>query len=400
MKRCLLLILVVCLFLVGNTVGVYSVLTSQRELLVWDFQPLWQAGRWIGEDRGSPYSAEMTHLLQMQSYGRLAGEGEDPHAFVYPLYVLLLVWPLIFLPLPWAQAAWFTMLELGVVAGVIGVLTLTGRRPSVRQALLTVMWGFLLYPIAWALALGQVSILIFALIIVALLALQAGLDSWAGVCLALATAKPQMSFLLVPVLLLWALGRRRYRFLLFFAGAMGVLLLLSFAVLPGWLMDTLRSGAGYLKVWSFPSPVALLGESITGPWGGKVSAVLGALLLVGLAWAWWRERRRRSPPVWVVGLTLVVTELVAPRTSVANQVSLLLPLTTVLASWAARGRGWKWAGVVAAVVLLAGPWILDILLLSSVGNTVRYREQHVLLAPLLPAVTLLLLIISWAESRI
>lgn len=394
MRKRALLFLLLSLFLIGNTVGVYALLTAQREFHVWDFQPLWQAGRWIVEGRGDPYSGEMTRFLQIQSYGRLAEESEDPHVFAYPLYVLLLLGPLFLLPLPWAQAVWFTLLELGVVVGVIGTVRLAGWRPSTHRTLFTVMWGFFLYPVAWALLLGQVSILIFALMVVALLALRTGREGWAGVFLALMTAKPQMSFLLVPALLLWALGQRRYRFLGFFAGTMGTLLLGAFLVLPGWLAGVLGAGVRYFEVQPFPPPVAMLGETIAGERSEAVTLALVILLLAGVAWAWWRQRASGFLPMWPIGLTLVVTTLIAPRTSVVNQVLLLLPLCLLLADldrWGQRG-GLLLLAAVIQVALLFGLWAVDLLCLPPWNSGEHVHAQQQVISPILP--TLLLLVLA------
>jgi hypothetical protein len=400
-NRRALLVLSLLLFCVGNTVGICFALTARKSLHVWDFQPLWQAGRWIVEGRGSPYADEMTRFLQMHSYGRLVEPGEDPRAFVYPLYVLLLVFPLVFLPLPWAQAAWFTMLEIGLVIGIIGAVRVAGWRPSARWTLLTVGWGFFLYPLAWALALGQVSILIFALTVAALLALQRGREGWAGILLAMATAKPQMSFLLVPALLAWTWFQRRWRFLLSFAGALGVLLALSFVVDPGWLTGALRAGAGYFEAQPFPSPVAMLGGAIAGAQGGTAALTLVVVLLAGLAWAWWQERRSLDLPTWAIGWTLVVTLLVAPRTSMVNQVSLLLPLCLLFAHLTRRGRWGRSAAVVIQIALLVGLWVIDLAWFPPLDSGEHWHAQQRVISPILPALLLLALATRpwWACKR-
>jgi len=389
-RKSALLIVLILLFLVSNTIGVYATLTSRKQLHVWDLQPLWQAGRWIVEGRGSPYSDEMTRLLQMQSYGRPAQQDEDNRAFVYPLYILLLVLPLIFLPLPWVQAAWFTLLELAALVGIVGAMRVAGWSLSIRRVLLMAIWAFLLYPMTWAMALGQVSIVILALLVVALLSLQAGWESWAGVCLALTTAKPQMSFLFVPALLLWAVMQRRGRFLLSFIAAMGVLLLASFAVYPSWLADVWRATASYFESQPFPPPVALLGKAIAGEQEGVVTLALVALLLAGLAWSWWRERHARPLPVWSIGFTLVVTTLIAPRTSLVNQVMLLLPLTMVLRDLGARGVWGKVAGVGLALAILATLWGIRALGMIP-SDPLGYRVEHVIISPILPVALLVLI---------
>jgi hypothetical protein len=375
------------LFLAGTTVGIYLGLTSRRPLHVWDLQPLWRAGRWIAAGRGSPYSDELTDLLQLESYGRPAAVGEDPRAFVYPPYALLVVLPVIVLPLPWAQAAWFTVLLLGIVVGIVGAMRLAGWRLPAWQMLLTVLWGSLLYPIAWAFALGQVSILVFALLVAALLAIRSGREGWAGVLLALTTIKPQMSFLLVPALLLWALAKRRFWLLGSFGGAMAVLLLGSSIVVPGWPAQVVRAGAGYFEAQPFPPPVALLGEGV-GSAGWMVTGLLLVLLLAGLAWAWWRERHAPVLPPWATGLTLVVTALVAPRTSIVNQASLFIPLCLLFAEMARRGRCWQWVAFALGVLLLVGLWAVDLLCFPPLNSGEHWHAQQRILSPVLPSLLL------------
>ena len=388
MRRQLVLVLLIVLFVVANTAGAYFLLPSRRSMNVWDFQPLWQAGRWIFEGRGDPYSEKMTSLLQQRSYGRPAKQGEDDRAFVYPLYVLLLMLPMLFMPLPLAQAAWFTTLEFAGVVAIVGSMRLTRRRGRPLQILLMVLWGFLLYPVVWALALGQVSIVIGALFVVALLALQADRGGWAGICLALTTAKPQMSFLLVPGLLFWALSKRRYRFLVSFAAAMAVFVLLSFAALPGWLGGVLRAGRGYFAVQPFSPPVALLGSWVGGTIGRALTALVLALLLVTFARAWLRRRDGDPPPVWAAGLTLAITALVAPRTSIVNQASLVLPLLLLLTEMARLDRPGRQVAAVLAIALLAAPWIVDLLWLPALNSGEHWHVQHRVLSPILPTVLL------------
>ena len=392
MRKSALLIVLVALFLVGNTVGIYTTLTSQKKLLVWDLQPLWQAGRWMIEGRGSPYSDELTHLLQMQSYGRPAQKDEDNRAFVYPLYILLFLLPLFLLPLPWAQAAWFTVLELAAVLGAVGAMRVAGWELSARRVLLVTLGALVFYPMTWALLLGQVSPPVFALMMATLLALRAKQDSWAGTCLALTTAKPQMVFLLAPTLLLWAVAQRRYRFLVSFAAALGALMLASFVVCPSWLMGTWRAATSYYEAQPFPSPVALMGEVIATKQASAVTVVLVLSLLAGLTEAWWREWRTQPLPMCAISFTLVVTTLIAPRTSLVNQVMLLLPLVMVLHDLSARGVWGKVIGTGLALATVVGMWGVRAAGVIP-SDPLGYRVEHVILSPILP-VTLFLVMLA------
>lgn len=398
MNKTILLILVTGLLFAGSTWGIYTALTSQRVIMIWDFHPVWVAGRWIVEGRGSPYSEEMTREIQIRSYGRPAEGDEDPHTFAYPPYVLVLILPLLFLPLPWGQAIWLTALLFGVVISTIISMKHAGWHPSPPLTAFTLLWALLLHPVAWSLGLGQVSILIFALIVLGLQALRRGRDEWAGICLALATAKPQMSFLIVPALIGWAILHRRYRFLASLGSAMAVLLIGSFVILPTWPRDFIQSTQAYLAQRPFPPPAMMLGNALFGKQTRILAALPAILLLVGTIWAWYRKRDTVLLSTWVVAVTLTVTTLIAPRTSKVNQVVLLLPLCLIFADLP-TGR-WKWSIIlVVEIILLAGPWALE-LTLRQMSDELRRPLQHQIISPILPSLTLIALLAQgWWANR-
>jgi hypothetical protein len=75
MKGRALSVLLVCLFLVSNTAGIYFASTSWRSLQVWDL-PLWQAGRWIVEGRGDPYGDGIFALFIAMMLALRSGQDE------------------------------------------------------------------------------------------------------------------------------------------------------------------------------------------------------------------------------------------------------------------------------------------------------------------------------------
>jgi hypothetical protein len=137
--------------------------------------------------------------------------------------------------------------------------------------------------------------------------------------------------------------------------------------------------------------VALLGRAIGGEWAEIVTLALAALLLVGLAWAWWRERRSRTLPLYAVGMTLVVTTLVAPRTSMVNQVSLLLPLFLFFVDLTRRCRRGRPTVAVIQVVLLVGMWAIDLLGFPSLSSGEHWHAQQRVISPILPILLLIVL---------
>jgi Gpi18-like mannosyltransferase len=88
---------------------------------------------------------------------------------------------------------------------------------------LTVLWGILLYNSVRTVILGQFAGIVFLGIVATIFALRRQREGIAGVLLALTTMKPQMSFLLIPALLIWGLGQRRWRFLAAFFLSLAVL---------------------------------------------------------------------------------------------------------------------------------------------------------------------------------
>src|SRR5258708_28884585 len=89
--------------------------------------------------------------------------------------------------------------------------------------------------ILWQLA-GSVAFLI----ILAVWALKSKRDILAAVSLALASIKPQMVFLILPLLVIWALLNKRSRFVLSLVLSLGMLAGLSFISIPSWLGDMLN----------------------------------------------------------------------------------------------------------------------------------------------------------------
>ena len=398
--------LLIALCLLASTVAFHRLLTGRRAVTVWDLQPLWEAGRWLLAGRGSPYSAALTERLQRLSYGRPALAGEDPRAFVYPPYVLLLVAPILPLPLAWAQAAWFTVLLTSVFLGVLGTLRLVGWNGSPGRALLAVLWATFLYPVAWALLLGQVALVIFALIVGALWACDRQRLGWAGALLALATAKPQMSFLLAPALLAWVLlgpwrasnPRGARTFLTAFAGTLGALCAASFLAVPAWPVELARAGQGYLEAQPFAPPVVLLGAALPRPWAAAVTGAALLLLAAWLAWLWWRGWASARLPLTAVAATLVVTALTAPRTSIVNQAPLLLGLWLGLEGLARAGWPGKAAAAALWLLLLGGLWALDGWCFPALASAEHARAQQHIISPILPLVTLSLLTLRAARG--
>jgi len=358
--RQLALVLLLLLFLSALVAATYLLFTA-RYPGANDFASRWAGARAFWRDGLSPYSEEATRQIQLLIYGRpIPPEEEqefDPGPFAYPFYTVFLLLPLVWVSYPLAQAIWLVTLEACLLGGLLLALRIYEWRPPRWLLACTAVWMLLVYPHARALILGQFSIFVFAMVALALWGLKERRDVVAGICLALSTVKPQMSFLFIPLLLWWALRARRYRFIVSFSGAIGAMLAASWLALPSWLGEFLTQVARYPNYTAIGSPIWIVTHLIfpvLGTWGEVALSLLTVACLAAAAqWAFCYQSEAAFE--WVVGLCLIVTNLVALRTATTNYVLLFLPLAMVFRSLQRSHRG-AWSILLVEALSLVGLW--------------------------------------------
>jgi len=365
--------------------GAYSVFTSQIPSGN-DFYPRWKGTRSLILEGKDPYSDEVTLAIQHGIYGRPARQDEDQVAFAYPLYVSLFVLPFSLFPYPQAQALWMSALVLFTLTTVIiMVQTLDWKLSLVGLAALS-LWCVLFYPTSRSMILGQLSIVVLALLAMTLWAMQSGRPVLAGCCLALSTIKPQMIFLVIPFLLLTALRRKNSRLVVAFFAAVTVLLLISFLALPTWLHSFI-TGLGHYQAYTSiyregRSPLGVVMDHLLPSPLSSWAALLASLALVGyMVYVCIQSLRERADVCRALFTTIIVTLLIPAQTGTANQVLLILPLIY----WLCQRRRNRVTALSLSLVLLAGPWILFL-------STFWQRNgEHAIMAAPLPLITLAML---------
>ncbi len=351
-----------------------------------DFYSRYVAWRAFLLEGRNPYSDEVTRSIQVAINGRPAQPGEDENALIYPWYAVVVQWPFVYLPWPWARALYMVLCQVFIVAGLALTAQLLHWKLSPALFASTAVWAVLFYPEGRGLILGQLVITQYILTVLALWLLREKREVLAGVCLALTTVRPTAVFLLVPFLLLYGLARRRFRFVLACLIALIVFFLAGFIFLPSWLADWLYRMGRYPAYTIGQSPVWLLAHRAL-PLGTAGEWLLTLACVGGLGWAWWQACRpaRDDAFFWALGVTLVVSDLVVPRSATTNYIFLLFPIYLV---FAALGRNWPRAGpwVVLALeaISLAGLWWL---FAATVQGDV---EQPIMFIPLLVVVGLAL----------
>ncbi len=265
-------------------------------------------------------------------------------------------------------------------------------RPAPWLMIIGIAWAITFYPAVRGLFLGQPGTMVVCLEIVALWALAKNHDVLAGFVLALSTFKPQLGFLIIPFLLLWAARSGRWRFVISFVIVVGVLFGASFVLLPSWLTEWLAQTSLYTSYTRIGSPVWIV-ANIYLPFLGQPGELAISAILVGLVlWAWvpiiWR--RDNSLFDWTAALTLTVTHLILIRTATPHFVVTLLVIVFYFRELYRSGG--PWPVLATMIVLTVGLWWLFL------ATLVNHFESPVVYLPL-PWGSLILLVLTWRRWR-
>ncbi len=342
-----------------------------------DFVPRYLGSRMYLMEGINPYSDEVTRESQFWYYGRPARPGEDPVTYLYPLYAIVFFGiPALFENFAFARALWMTILQAALVAGVFLSLRLVDWKVKPLKLAALLIFALLWYSGVRNVINGQIAALNTVLIIWGLLAIQRKEDVLAGFLLALSTIKPQMVYLLLPFIVLWALSVRRYILLASLAGSAVGLFVITMALIPTWPIQMLQQIVAYPGYTDIGSVVSILANGLPGIRGviNITLNVLGFLYLFA-EWffAWGKDERWFT---WTALMTLVLTNFIALRTATTHFVALIPVMLLVFRVWEQR---WKAGGVqwmyATLVVLLVGLWAL---FLGTVEGNV---EQAVMYLP-------------------
>jgi hypothetical protein len=154
--------------------------------------------------------------------------------YYYPPWLALACVPLAALSFPVAKVSWVYLSYQGLVLAGRWLREIPGR-PS----RMTIVLGLLAVPACIAVHMGQTSVLVLLLLVVAWRLIERRSDWWAGVALAWLTFKPQLTVVVVPAVLIWSGRQGRWGVARGFAAMLGALCLGCALVVPSWPRDML-----------------------------------------------------------------------------------------------------------------------------------------------------------------
>ena len=349
-----------------------------------DLYPGWLAARELLLHQRDPYSPEITVEIQTGYYGRPinGARPNDPtnqQAFAYPVYVAFLLAPSVKLPFSQVQLI-FRWLLAGLTAlSVVLWLHIIGLRLSWVPAIVVVLLVFGTFPVVQGIKLQQLSLLVAALIAGSTFLLVKGRLTLAGILLALAMIKPQLTVLLAAWLMLWAFSRLylRWKFAAAFVLTLAALMGAGELLLPGWIHEFYVAVLAYRK---YAVSLSLLGE-LTTPTLGLLLTVAALSITAIICWNARNVRALDREFCRTTSLVLAVTVVVIPTIAPYNQPLLVPGALLVGVSW--MGEHWSellrtnlfiriFRGV--AAVCLAWHWISATVLAAASFFSSRAQE--------------------------
>jgi hypothetical protein len=309
----------------------------------------------------NPYSEEVTARSQRMIYGRLAKPDEDRQRFAYPFYVIFFYIPFAFFTWDWAQAAGIVTLEFALVLQAILSMRLYKWSPPRLLLAFTLLWSVTWYHAARTIILFQFAGIAALLIVLGLWAVKEKHDVLGGIALTLASAKPQMLFLLLPLIGIWSLFNKRWRLALSMSITMFFLFGASFLFCPTWVSDMQTQLADYTQYTHIGSPLNIITKMAFPSFGTYMEWGLIGIFLAWLLWEWWQVRFDRESKYldWVIALTLIITNMIVTRTATTNYIMMLPALFFIFKTGVDRfgGKANFWI-LTSQLILAIGVWIL------------------------------------------
>jgi hypothetical protein len=384
----LLLGLFLLFLMAAESYFIYEVYTTRFPGTA-DFFSRWYGARELILNGRNPYADDVEAETQLAMFGAKRSPDQDQVNFAYPLYTIYLFWPLTFVPYAWAQAIWMVILQFILLGTTSLLFSLTYWKPPSWLFNLTLLWALFFYPGARAIMLGQFSIIVFLSVIIAIWGLIHGKEKIAGAILPLATIKPQMVFLLIPFVLLWAWRQKRWTFITAFGVSMLILLLTSLIWLPDWPLHFFNVALAYADYVNHGSPLENMTARFLPSFDHLLNPTLSVMLIALLLWQWGLALTRQPDSfLWVINLTLLVSNLIAFRSATTNHVVLYLTMFLLFKRLAPA----SWKIVILQLTSLVGLWVLFV---ATIDKARAHNFEAIFMHGFLPTLLIIYTLLDW-----
>jgi hypothetical protein len=214
----------------------------------------------------------------------------------------------------------------------------------------------------------------------------------AGFLLALATIKPQMVALLIPLVLIWAISNRRWGLIASFLGSLALLIATFSLFISDWIIQNLRQILSYPTYTLASTPGAILAQWVPGVNKQLGWAITGGIFII-LIWEWrYALGKDFRWFFWTACLTITLTNMSGIQTATENYVAMSTGLMLVFATWEERwSRAGRWLVITSMVILFFGLWVLFLKTLQTGDQPIQHPIMF------FPLPVFLLLILYWVR---
>lgn len=357
-----------------------------------DFLHRWLPAKlMIYEGEKNPYAETVSYQIQLFRYGRAALPNEAPGLFAYPYYIIPFILPFAAIKdFVIARGLWMLLLELCHIAMIVLSLRICHFRPTKTTLLLLLMFSLVGADMLIAIIEGNPASLSALFIVLSLFFIQKEKDVVAGLMLALATIKPQMTVLFFALIWLWAFSNKRWKIMTSSATSSVVLMAVSFVFLPQWFAEFFRQVFVYPGVAQPNTPATIFTGVLPAPTATLVGHGFSLLSLIVLAYTWYRSYKQPfSVLFWSAGVTLALLPFSGIASTRTNLV-MLIPFVVWLIAQLSQHNHPQWLADVILLGYILLSWVLVAITRIPLVNGVIFAYFDLLPLPLLVLIGLLL----------
>lgn len=346
------------------------------------FYSYWLSGRVLFAQGSNPYGAELFEQVQAQF-------PNDPNisGFTLPLYAVLLVLPFTFInSFDVALVIWMTLLEAALVGTALKI-RLSMQIKSKPFSPFMIGLALLLCYYSWMAILdGDIGILTILMLVLALDAIRDNDEEFAGIMLAFALIKYNLTLLPVFWICLWCLRNRHGAVVVWMLLTTGLLSMIAALFMLDWVMEFLRSVVYYYKYLS-PMYLSRMIENWQPELGGRIGWAISGFFILVLLIEWFINASGTVDAFeWTLALTLAVGFLVGIPNIGKNLYGLWVPLIyasdKMMLRWPGNGKVYS---LFFCLLFLVLPWVQKLLMGQDWNNPVSVLNL------IFPAVTFFLL---------
>jgi hypothetical protein len=300
-----------------------------------DFGVFWSGAKTILRG-GNPYNGA-TGSVYLNTVLEAGANLQSVDYFISPYYLTLLVLPLAVLPLGTAAPIWILLLQIYLVIGVVLVIKIRGYKVTPIVVLLGLGLALLWRYTFLTMVIGNLGLLLFFAIVASFYFSVNKRPYLGGAFAGLLILKPQIFFLVLPLLLIvpdktWRNKQTFQRWLGFGVVAI-IFLIYSFLLQPDWVEQWLK-GVGEIGYFN-QSEVNASITSVRGVLALFISdltliqillVVVAIPLILGLIWLWWRNRYNLQTYPYLLSLAIALNLIITPYLRDYDSVLLLFPL--------------------------------------------------------------------------